>query len=97
MSLGEIAVRINHFIAEFQQGVGAIKREIEPLEKVSQNLASAGTQTSAAVTETLATVNSISHQSEVLNNQVQTSLTVVSSSADATMASAKRYRARQGL
>ena len=82
--LGEIAVRINHFIAEFQQGVGAIKREIEPLEKVSQNLASAGTQTSAAVTETLATVNSISHQSEVLNNQVQTSLTVVSSSADAT-------------
>ena len=57
--LGEIAVRINHFIAEFQQGVGAIKREIEPLEKVSQNLASAGTQTSAAVTETLATVNSI--------------------------------------
>ena len=92
--LGEIAVRINHFIAEFQQGVGAIKREIEPLEKVSQNLASAGTQTSTAVTETLATVNSISHQSEVLNNQVQTSLTVVSSSADATDGVSKKIQSQ---
>jgi len=81
--LGEIAKRINNFLADLQKGIGTFKAEIAPLDQVSQNLAAVGTETAAAIAETQATVNNIRRESDALDVQVQDSTGAVARAAEA--------------